>query len=243
MNIRHIKNMPPLSFGVSDKEVALTIEKMEGGNVSQSFLISNEPLYVNHFNSLFEELWKNGVDATDRIRDIEEGVDLADIEVIPSSAKAQDKYLNIVKSASEEILLIFPTTSAFIRQEKIGVIQLVKQAAKERNIKVRILVPINSLIEQITIQLIQHYPNHIDVRYIEQMVQAKATILVVDRKESLVMELRDDSKTTFIEAIGLSTYSNSKAGVLSYVAIFENLWRQTELYAQLKEANEQLKSP
>jgi hypothetical protein len=37
------------------------------------------------------------------------------------------------------------------------------------------------------------------------------------------MELRDDSKTTFVEAIGLSTYSNSKTGVLSYVAIFENL--------------------
>ena len=55
------------------------------------------------------------------------------------------------------------------------------------------------------------------------------------------MELRNDSKTTFVEAIGLSTYSNSKAGVSSYVAIFENLWGQTELYAQLKEANEQLK--
>ena len=42
-------------------------------------------------------------------------------------------------------------------------------------------------------------------------------------------------------AIRLSTYSNSRAGVLSYVAIFENLWRQTELYEQLKEANERLK--
>src|SRR5690242_18797772 len=234
INIRHIKNMPPLSFGVSDKEVALTIEKMEGGKMSQSFLISNEPLYVNHFNCLFDELWKNSLDATDRIRDIEAGVDLADIEVIPSSAKAQNKYLNIVKSASEEILLIFPTTDAFIRQEKIGVIELAKQAAKKRNVKVRILVPINSLIEQITNHLIQHYPNDIDVRYIEQMVQAKATVLVVDRKESLVMELRDNSKTTFIEAIGLSTYSNSKAGVLSYVAIFENLWAQSNLYEQLK---------
>ena len=48
-------------------------------------------------------------------------------------------------------------------------------------------------------------------------------------------------KTTFFEAVGLSTYSNSKAGVLSYVAIFENLWVQTELYEQLKKANEQLK--
>ena len=68
-----------------------------------------------------------------------------------------------------------------------------------------------------------------------------ATILVVDRKASLVMELRDDSKTTFDEAIGLSTYSNSKAGVLSYVAIFEKLWNQIELYQQVKEANKRLK--
>ncbi|MFZ0224682.1 MAG: HAMP domain-containing sensor histidine kinase, partial [Candidatus Nitrosopolaris sp.] len=50
-----------------------------------------------------------------------------------------------------------------------------------------------------------------------------------------------DSKTTFDEAIGLSTYSNSKAGVLSYVAIFEKLWNQIELYQQVREANEHLK--
>jgi signal transduction histidine kinase len=66
------------------------------------------------------------------------------------------------------------------------------------------------------------------------MLKAKATILVVDRRESLVMELKDDTKTTFVEAVGLSTYSNSKAGVLSYVAIFENLWIQSDLYEQLK---------
>ena len=83
----------------------------------------------------------------------------------------------------------------------------------------------NSLIEQKIQKLKENcYPNNmIDVRYIEQMSETKATILVVDRKASLVMELRDDSKSTFVEAIGLSTYSNSKAGVSSYVAIFENL--------------------
>ena len=54
-------------------------------------------------------------------------------------------------------------------------------------------------------------------------------------------EIRDDSKTTFDQAIGLSTYSNSHAGVLSYVVIFENLWKQTELYEDIKKAHEQLK--
>ena len=104
------------------------------------------------------------------------------------------------------------------------------------------MVPTNRLIEQKVHDLKQHCPNYvIDVRYIEQMSETKATILVVDRKVSLVMELKDDTKSTFHGAIGLSTYSNSRAGVLSYVAIFENLWRQAELYEQLKEANEQLK--
>jgi hypothetical protein len=80
--IRHVKNMLPINFGVSDKEVALTIEKMEGGKMSSSFLISNEPLYVNHFNSLFEKVWKNGIDAAVRIRDIEEGIESTNIEII-----------------------------------------------------------------------------------------------------------------------------------------------------------------
>jgi signal transduction histidine kinase len=47
-------------------------------------------------------------------------------------------------------------------------------------------------------------------------------------------------KGTFDEAIGLSIYSNSRAGVLSYVSIFENLWLQTELYDQISESNMRL---
>jgi signal transduction histidine kinase len=224
-----------MNFAVDNKHFYATIEKMEEGKMMESLLISNEPAYVMHYNSIFEELWKNGIDAADRIRDIEEGVGLADIEVIPSSKRAQEIYLNIVRSATKEILWIFPTTNAFIRQGKIGAIQLAKQAANKRNVKVRILVPANSLIEQKIQQLKEYCPdNVINVRYIEQMTETKATILVVDRKASLVMELRDDSKTSFVEAIGLSTYSNSKAGVLSYVAIFENLWVQSDLYERLK---------
>jgi len=138
--------MLPINFGVSDKEVALTIEKMEGGKMSSSFLISNEPLYVNHFNSLFEEVWKNSIDATERIRNIEAGVDLEDIEVISSSLRAQERYIDIVRTASKEILWIFPTTNAFLRQDKMGAIPLAIEAAQERNVKVRILVPVNDFV-------------------------------------------------------------------------------------------------
>ncbi|HEY7573122.1 MAG TPA: HAMP domain-containing sensor histidine kinase, partial [Nitrososphaeraceae archaeon] len=242
IQIRHLKNLTFMNFAVDDRYFYATIDKMENGTYINSLLTSNEPAYIKHYNCIFEDLWKNGIDALDRIRDIEAGVHLSDIEVISSSARAQELYLDIVKTASEEILWIFPSINAFIRQELIGAIQLAKDAAKERNVKVRIMIPANNVIEQKIQQLKQYcyHSNMIDVRYIVQMSDTKATILVIDRKSSLVMELRDDSKSTFIEAIGLSTYSNSKAGVASYIAIFENLWKQTELYDQLKESKKQL---
>ncbi|PWU80449.1 MAG: hypothetical protein DLM72_12115 [Candidatus Nitrosopolaris wilkensis] len=218
IQIRHVKNLPPMSFGVSDKEIAATIEKMDGGTMVQSLLLSNEPAYVNHFNSIFEELWKNGIHAVERIKDIEAGADLADIEVIQSSSRAKELYLNLVRLATKEILLVFPTPGAFVRQQKLGVIPLCQEAAKKRNVTVRILMPAH----ESTAQTIEEL-DHIDARYIERTSSTKATILLVDRKASLVMELRDDSKTAFDEAIGLSTYSNSTSGVLSYVSIFENL--------------------
>ena len=168
------------------------------------------------------------------------GVQSNVIEVIQTAGRAKELYLRLVKSAVEEVLLIFPTTNAFIRQGDIGAIQLAREAANKRNARVRILMPADKLTEQKRVQgLKQQHQRYIDIRYIEQM-EARATILVVDRKASLVMEIRDDSKPTFAEAIGLSTYSNSKAGVLSYVAIFENLWKQSTLYQEIKESNEKL---
>jgi signal transduction histidine kinase len=238
--IRHVKNLPAMNFAVDNKYFHATIDKMESGKMVQSLLTSNEPAYVNHFNFIFEELWKRGIDALERIRDIEEGVTLADIEVLKNSAEAQSLYLNRVKNATTEILLILPSINAFIRQEKMGAIQLFKEGAKERNVKVRILMPEPNIEAQTVQHLKQHSPNYIGVRFIQQVSDTKATILLVDRKISLVMEIRDDSKTTFVEAIGLSTYSNSKAGVLSYVSIFENLWIQTELYEDIKKTHEKL---
>jgi two-component system sensor histidine kinase VicK len=241
IRLRHMKNLPPMSFGVSDKEIAVTIEKMEGGRRVQSLLISNEPLYVRHFTSLFEEIWRNGIDGQHRIKQVEERVE-SDIEVIQNPDRTEELYWDIVKSAEKEILLILPTANAVIRQERMGIIKYLAEATKNRNIQVRILMPkVNlshhhhAIEESKPLQQQQDNPSDsLNVRYLQQLSDTKATILIADRKVSLVIELRDDSKSTFYEAIGLSTYSSSKPGVLSYVSIFENLWIQTELYEQLK---------
>ncbi|HYV52181.1 MAG TPA: hypothetical protein VE971_02705 [Candidatus Eisenbacteria bacterium] len=147
IQIKHVRNPPPISFTLSDKEIAVTIEKKEAGGLTQSLLLSNEPAYVCHFHSIFEELWKNGINAVDRIKDIEAGADLADIEVIQSSSRAGQLYLELVKNAKEEILFIFPSSGALIRQEKLGAVPLAIEAAKKRAARVRILVPYSKEVE------------------------------------------------------------------------------------------------
>ena len=238
VKVRHVRNLPLMDFAVDNKYFHATIRK-EAGRLNETQLVSNEPTYVEHFNSIFEELWRNGIDATERIKDIDAGANLADIEVIPKASRALELYFQLLKDATEEVLLLFPTINAFTRQEKMVIGSLMLSNAElrttmvastiEKNVKVRILIPFNQLIEQ----KMQHFKNssrnNVEIRYIQPlMLTTQATILVVDRKNTLVMEIRDDSKTTFDEAIGLSTYSNSKAGVLSYVFIFEKLSKQIE---------------
>jgi two-component system, OmpR family, sensor histidine kinase VicK len=237
VQLKHIKNLPPMSFGVSDKEIGATIEKMEHGKAVQSLLISNEPLYVNHFKSIFEELWKNGVDAKSRIHDIEEGVDTEGIEIIQNPYEIQKLGFKLIKSAQEEIRIIFSTANAFHRQEDAGAIQLLNEAIAQRGVKVRILTPKDDLIEEKGQQLMQQ---QIDIRYIEPSLQTKVSIIVDDDNSSLSVELKDDTKRTSYEAIGLATYSNSKPTVLSYISIFESLWKQADLYQELEYSNNEL---
>jgi two-component system, OmpR family, sensor histidine kinase VicK len=242
IRIRHLKNMPPLSFGVSDKEVAITIDKMIGGKMSKSFLISTEPLYVNHFNSLFDQLWEDGIDAEVRIRDIEEGIESTNIDIIENPKESLKVAYNIIKSAKDEVLRIYPSINSFRRQVRVGAMHLFREVL-EHGVKVRILIPADEQeeIKRVVNEVIPGLP-HLNIRSIDKSLQSQIGIIVVDRRESLIVESRDDTKDNYYDAAGLAAYSNSKPIALSYASIFENLWMQSQLYEQLKEAHEQLKT-
>jgi two-component system, OmpR family, sensor histidine kinase VicK len=232
IQIRHIKDRPPLSFGVSDKEVAATIEKMDGGKQSENFLISSEPLYVKHFSTIFEELWRNGIDATDRIRDIEEGVILAEVEVIENPKESLDRAMGISNSAKGELSVLFSTPNSFQRQVQAGLEYRLNEYIKRR-IRVRLLIPFHEKIANTVAELKYKYPQ-IDFKNLDTSIQTKMAIVLVDRKECLLVETKDDTKNNHEHAAGISMYSDSKSIVSSYVSIFESLWRQSELYEQVK---------
>jgi signal transduction histidine kinase len=238
MQIRHAKYMPPMSFAVSEKEMGATIEKMEGNRMVQSLLMSNEQLYVQHFKSMFDELWKDGIDAAERIKEIEQGVQAADIEIMHNPKQALERAWNMIMSSQREVLLMFSTTGAFQRQLQMGGLEIIKAAIKSGT-KVKVLLPADDQIKG-TIALARAQLPQVEIRMMDKSLHAKITIVVVDRKECMLFELKDDTKQSSYEAVGLSMHSGSKTIVLSYASIFDSLWKQTELYEQLASANEQL---
>jgi two-component system, OmpR family, sensor histidine kinase VicK len=82
---------------------------------------------------------------------------------------------------------------------------------------------------------------NIDVKFLAEPLQLKVTIVIVDRSYSMAVELVNDDVYNSIDAMGLSTYSNSKSTVLYYVSIFESLWKQADIYKKAEELYEQLK--
>jgi hypothetical protein len=69
-------------------------------------------------------------------------------------------------------------------------------------------------------------------RYIPEELQTQLTIATFDRKSSLIVETKDDSKDSSYKAVGFSTFSNSPSTVSSYVSIFETLWKQSGMYEE-----------
>jgi signal transduction histidine kinase len=241
VQIRHVKNMPPIDFAVSDKEMMATIERMEGGDIAQSLLVSNEPAYINHFRSIFEELWKNGIDGLDRIKDIEQGVDQANIEIISNPKEGIKRAWSIVESAKEQVLILFSSASAVRRQINMDGLKLLKEVLEKRSAKVRVLIPADDDIMSTTIKEIKLTYPEIDIRNIDKSLQTRITIVLVDKKECVIVESREDAEDNSYHAVGLTTYSDSESIVSSYISIFESFWKQTELYEQLEESNKQLK--
>ncbi|MGB6627539.1 MAG: hypothetical protein WBE61_05355 [Nitrososphaeraceae archaeon] len=193
-------------------------------------------IYGNDFKELLEQqqqfisdpFWNRAIPTEQEIREIEKetGLDKSNtVQLIRDHVKIQKIALEIGKAARDEILIIFSTANAFYRQVKLGAIQSLKEVVEERGIKIRMLIPKEESIEE-SVQILKQQHRKIDIRYIEPGLQTQVTVLVVDRRSSLVVELKDDTKESSYEVMGFGTYSNRKATVLSYVSIFESLWKQ-----------------
>ena len=285
------------NFYVTESEYAAPSSYHEKHKSADMMIYSSAKEIVQHQQSIFESIWNASTSAERRIKEIEGNINLGTTEIIDNPSKTKVLFIDLIKSAKSEILLILPTINAFLREYRIGAMQLLKELSsgtnqelneqdEENNVKenrsgrkkisIRILTPTNDLVGKIIDELdigstiadntivvsstvtnlkdkssggFPSFPSQdennirpFQIRLLESQPRynvTTVTILIVDRKASLAIEKVDDSKTEFIEAVGLSTYSTSTPTIASYISIFENFWSQLELYQKLR-ANERM---
>ena len=192
---------------------------------------SNAVNVIEQGQYIFDTFWRNAIPARRKIKEIEESRIPEVIESINDPVELQTKVVELLRIAKKEILIIFSTSNAFHRQERTGSIQTLKEIGDTRHgVKIKVLTPKDEKIEELCYELARNPNFHF--RFMDPISQV--SILVIDKRFSIVAELRDDYKHTVAEAIGLATYSNSIPTVLAYTTIFDVIWKQTELYERLK---------
>jgi two-component system, OmpR family, sensor histidine kinase VicK len=252
--LRHLNGIKGDLY-ISEQEYAASATLHERGKSSDMMIYSNVKEIVEHQQYAFDSFWNTSSSVERRITEIQSNISLGVTEIIDNQSRTQDLFIDLIKSAKSEVLLMLPTVNSFMRENRIGVIRLIKELSTQpqaRAINIRILTPVNDTIKKILEEMKtktalseesilssdSYYNSNLKIRHLESepnLNVTTATILVVDRKASLAIEKVKDSSERFTEAVGLSSYSTSQPTVGSYLSIFENFWNQLELYQRVKQ--------
>ena len=110
------------------------------------YIYSTVRSFVEQQQYFFDMLWNKSIPADIRIKEIEEGIKPNVLETITDPFEIKHEYLELIKSATNEIMLIIPTENAIRRHAKIGVFQYLKSITSKaknkinENMKIRIII-------------------------------------------------------------------------------------------------------
>jgi len=243
-------------------EYIATATLQEAEPVTQ-LIYSSVKEIVEQEQFVFDTLWNKAIPFLVRIKEIEEGIKPEVIEIIADPKEALETEYRLLKSAKQEVQIIFSTINTFLLQERqLGITKILSNLSKQ-GVRTRILTPMDIDVKELTSNLKKQYEQEIyqkkqvnknnnnnnadissaiDIQEIAPSSSINAKIIIVDKQDSLAMEIKDGTKDDLYNSIGLTTYSNSKSTIASYCAIVENLYEQNQLYMQLRDAYQKVEN-
>ena len=200
----------------------------EKGKPASQIIYSNVKEIIEHQSYLFETLWNKAIPATERIKDIEEGLASEFYEVISDHEKATQTIVDLAKSVRKEALFFLPNDKAMVRAERLGLIDNAVKASQSGAI-VKIICPLSEVNAKIVKKISEKAPK-------TQVLNGNNSpygMYIVDGEKFIRAELRNPSAEKFSESVGFMVYSNRKTSVESFKSIFELLWNERTLNEEL----------
>jgi two-component system sensor histidine kinase VicK len=232
--VRHIDGIKG-NFGVTEIEyIASAILQKE--EPATQIIYSNAREVIEQQRYIFRSFWNKAIPAKQRIKEIEEGIEAEFVEVITDGIKAANLMVDFAKSVREEAQLILSQPKTMEQAGKLGMLDHLIHAANSYGAEIRVITPITVENSKLARQIMNQAPN---IQILAGPVST-AGLFVQDGERYLKAEDKDPNAAETAEATSRVIYSNSKNGVKSFKSIFETLWKQSELYEQLRIANEKL---
>lgn len=179
IEIRHLGGVKG-NFSIHDDSEIFSIFMDKPGEPVRDAIFSTHRGTVEAHLFTFENLWSQAIPAHLRIKELEEGIEPEVLQPIKEPHEIIEMGYSLVRSAKEEVLIIFHTANGLLRQEKLGGIDLLLESALKYKTRVKILVPIDNRITGIVYRL--QKIKGVEIRNIEQGMQTMMTIMVVDRR-------------------------------------------------------------
>jgi len=224
-------------FSIVEEPLITTeaIENVEQAEGQDLWISSTKAAVIKSARERFLLDWESAVPSIDRISELEKGKPIEITRVIKSINEAVEIYKSLIDTANSQILYLLPSARSLIRIKSAAILHSLIDAATVRNVRVSVLCP-TDLENRDIIEQIRKIRN-IELRSYDSTT---LTVLITDREHVFTAELRTNTTYNILEALGLSTYSNSNPTVQSYMTLFESLWKQKQLYDELEESHKQL---
>ncbi len=239
IQVRHVLDRPPFDFALSDKYFACTIERNEESKlIIDNMLLNDDQSNLTFYNMIFEKLWESAMDSEERIKEIERATDDR-IDIVNDSNESLHRLFELCSLAKNEILIILPSTNGFFRTEMSGGFKLLDRIGA-RGIQIQILtLPDQQVISEIR-KIKKKYPN-INFRDLEQNNTSFNRIIVFDKENTVIWEVKDDAQLKFTDALGKAIFIDGIKTSETIASIFYSLWTQSEIHNRLKDAHGKLK--
>jgi signal transduction histidine kinase len=232
--LRHIAGIKG-NFGVTETEyIASAILKKE--KPATQIIYSNAREVVDQQRYIFRSFWSRAIRANQRIKEIEEGIEPEFVDVITDGIKAANLMVDFAKSVRKEAQLILSQPKTMEQAEKLGMLDHLVHAANSYGAEIRVISPITVENSKLARQIMNQAPN---IQILAGPLST-AGLFVQDEERYFIAEDKDPNAAETAEATSRVIYSNSKNGVKSFKSFFEILWKQSQLYEQLRIANEKL---
>ena len=248
-----------------------TIERIGDGDITESILYSNDPIYIKRFKLMFKRLWIDSRSAEEIASLIQNDEEVPIIETIESSDKTIRLIRDLISASSNEILGILPSFDAFRRQVEAGMFEHIRKVSQEKKLIIKILVTDKiessggktgvqigkgkySLLirtkdiedHRSSVKVYEYTSDDIEnmtVRSIyNESIRPQMGIIIVDKCKSIVVEPKESQSENALDHISMSSYSNSSQISKSYATMFDALWHYAEMFNVFEKSYERLKT-